>query len=113
MLRIVCSSWSPFTSGPRQRAGGTGIGQGLNGRRGQLDIELVIDLGSAALGPFWDHTLCAMLNDVRVHERHAPCTGREKRACTGEMRFRCLLGVKWSQVQILSARLKKVAFGLR
>ncbi len=83
---------------------GACTGQDLNGRRGQLVIELVIDLGGAALGPPWDHTLCAMLNDLRVHERHASRRRGENHQRTGEMRYRYFLGVKWSQVQILSAR---------
>jgi hypothetical protein len=50
-----------------------------------------------------------LLNDLRVCERlAAPKTG----ACNGRparMRYRNFLGVKWSQVQILSARLRKWA----
>ncbi len=64
----------------------------------------VIDLGSAGLGPSWDHTLCAMLHDLRVHERHASGRWGENRQRAGEMRYRYFLGVKWSQFQILSAR---------
>gem|GEM_PF-3524726 len=36
-----------------------------------FDIERAEIVRSAALGPLWDHTLCAMLNDLRVDERHA------------------------------------------
>ncbi len=91
-----------FSGLAERRAGrraevGTCIGQDLNGRRGQL----VIDLGSTALGPLWDHTLCAMLNDLRVHERRASRRRGENLQRTGEMRYRYFLGVKWSQVQIL------------
>lgn len=54
------------------------------------------------LGPVWDHTSCAMLNDLRVHDRHASRRQRENRRRPGKMRYRYSLGVKWSQVRILS-----------
>jgi hypothetical protein len=57
-----------------------------------------------AWGPAGDHTLCAMVNDLRVCERHAPLVNHEHRHQPGDMRYRYFLGVKWSQVQILSAR---------
>jgi hypothetical protein len=59
-----------------------------------------------AWGPAGDHTLCAMVNDLRVCERHAPLVNHEHRHQPGDMRYRYFLGVKWSQVQILSARTK-------
>lgn len=50
-----------------------------------------------------------MLNDLRVHERHASRRWGENRQRAGEMRYRYFLGVKWAQVQILSARHRKPA----
>ena len=50
-----------------------------------------------------------MLNDLHVHERHASRRWGENRQRTVEMRYRYSLGVKWSQVQILSARQEKQA----
>jgi len=58
-------------------------------------------------GPIWDRTSCAMLNDLRVRGRHTSrfdAANRRRPACK---RYRYFLGVKWSQVQILSARPKK------
>src|SRR5882757_10212956 len=49
-----------------------------------------------------------MLNDTRVRERHASRPGR-KQVTTWETHYRYFLGVKWSQVQILSARPQKPA----
>ena len=48
-----------------------------------------------------------MPNDLHVRERHAPLVNHEHRHQPGEMRYRYFLGVKWSQVQILSARQQK------
>jgi hypothetical protein len=62
-----------------------------------------------AWGPAGDHTLCAMVNDLRVCERHAPLVNHEHRHQPGDMRYRYFLGVKWSQVQLLSARRPKPA----
>jgi hypothetical protein len=45
-----------------------------------------------------------MLNDLRVSERHASRLDAGNRQRTACMRYRYFLGVKWSQVQILSAR---------
>jgi hypothetical protein len=45
-----------------------------------------------------------MLNDLRVRERHAWHLNRDNHPRTGETFYRYFLGVKWSQVQILSAR---------
>ena len=60
--------------------------------------------GSEGWGPIGDHTLCAVMNDLRVCARLAwPQTDRAL-VVTSETRYRDLLGVKWSQVQILSAR---------
>jgi len=56
------------------------------------------------VGPRWDHTSCAMLNDVRVSARHTARLRSRNHRQPGETRYRCFLGVKWSQVQILSAR---------
>src|SRR5882757_1159977 len=55
-------------------------------------------------GPPRDHTSCAMPNDLHVSERHAPLVNHEHRHQPGDMCYRYFLGVKWSQVQILSAR---------
>src|SRR5277367_5237013 len=55
-------------------------------------------------GPPRDHTSCALMNDLRVSERHTPRPGSENHRRPGKTRYRYLLGVKWSQVQILSAR---------
>src|ERR1700736_569880 len=55
-------------------------------------------------GPPGDHTSCAMPNDLHVSERHTPRPGRENRRRPGRTHYRYFLGVKWSQVQILSAR---------
>jgi hypothetical protein len=55
-------------------------------------------------GPLWDHTGCAMLNDLRVRERHTPWLRSRQRQRPGKTRCRYFLGVKWSQVQIVSAR---------
>ena len=55
-------------------------------------------------GPFWDHTLCAVMNDLRVYKRLARSHPATHSQCPGKTCFRDLLGVKWSQVQILSAR---------
>jgi hypothetical protein len=60
-------------------------------------------------GPFWDHTLCAMVNDLRVCARLVwPQTDRALVVTCGNA-CRYFLGVKWSQVQILSARRPKPA----
>jgi hypothetical protein len=48
-----------------------------------------------------------MPNDLRVRERHTRCPGSENRWRPGKTRYRYFLGVKWSQVQILSARPEK------
>jgi hypothetical protein len=58
-----------------------------------------------ARGPIRDHTLCTMLNDLRVPERHVVRISRNELRRPGKSLFRYFLGVKWSQVQILSARL--------
>jgi hypothetical protein len=47
-----------------------------------------------------------MLNDLRVRERHTHHDRGSLRR-TGKTRYRYFLGVKWSQVQILSARLRQ------
>src|ERR1700720_1104880 len=63
---------------------------------------------SKRCGPHWgpsrDHTSCAMPNDLHVSERHIPRPGGENRRRPEKTRYRYFLGVKWSQVQILSAR---------
>jgi hypothetical protein len=64
--------------------------------------------GGALMGPVWDHTLCAMVNDVRVGERRERAAAGSNRGRPVEMRYRYFLGVKWSQVQILSARHRKM-----
>ena len=56
---------------------------------------------------------CAMPNDLHVSERHTPLVNHEHRHQPGEMRYRYFLGVKWSQVQILSARQREIGFELR
>jgi len=48
-----------------------------------------------------------MPNDLHVSERHVPLVNHEHRHQPGERRYRYFLGVKWSQVQILSARPRK------
>jgi hypothetical protein len=48
-----------------------------------------------------------MPNDLHVSERHTPRPGSEIRRRPGKTRYRYFLGVKWSQVQILSARPNK------
>jgi hypothetical protein len=45
-----------------------------------------------------------MLNALRMRERHASRHQREIRQRTRETCYRYFLDVKWSQVQILSAR---------
>jgi len=50
-----------------------------------------------------------MPNDLHVSERHKPRPGSENRRRPGKARYRYFLGVKWSQVQILSARRSKPA----
>ena len=45
-----------------------------------------------------------MPNDLHVSERHIPRPGGENRRRPEKTRYRYFLGVKWSQVQILSAR---------
>jgi hypothetical protein len=55
-------------------------------------------------GPIRDHTLCTMLNDLRVPERHVVRISHNDLRRPGKSLFRYFLGVKWSQVQILSAR---------
>jgi hypothetical protein len=47
---------------------------------------------------------CAMLNDLHVGERHTPRPRPRQRRRPGKTRYRDFLGVKWSQIQILSAR---------
>jgi hypothetical protein len=54
-----------------------------------------------------------MLNDLRVPERHLSRVNHEERRRPAETCYRCFLGVKWSQVQILSARPEKKGFDLR
>src|ERR1700683_426595 len=58
-------------------------------------------------GPFWDHTSCAMLHDLPVCERPARPIPGQTTLLPAKTCHRYLLGVKWSQVQILSARQKK------
>jgi hypothetical protein len=48
--------------------------------------------------------LCAEVNGLSVYERHAGLQIGQLLAATCGMRYRYFLGVKWSQVQILSAR---------
>jgi hypothetical protein len=48
-----------------------------------------------------------MPNDLHVSERHTPRPGSENRRRPGKTRYRYFLGVKWSPVQIPSARPKK------
>jgi hypothetical protein len=48
------------------------------------------------------------MNDLRVSERHTPRPGSENHRRPGKTRYRYFLGVKWSQVQILSARPENV-----
>ena len=55
-------------------------------------------------GPFWDHTSCAMLHDLPVCERPARPIPGQTTLLPAKTCHRYLLGVKWSQVQILSAR---------
>ena len=72
-----------------------------------IDQAAGLTSGSDILrGPVWDHTLCAMLNDLRVGlQRHAaPSQARVTAGGLGRRVYRYFLGVKWSQVQILSAR---------
>jgi hypothetical protein len=57
--------------------------------------------------PIGDHTLCAVVNDLRVPERLASAQTAARHQRPAEMSYRHLLGIKWSQVQILSARPKK------
>jgi hypothetical protein len=45
-----------------------------------------------------------MLNDLRVRERYISRNNGKRRRRPGKTRYRHFLGVKWSQVQILSAR---------
>jgi hypothetical protein len=45
-----------------------------------------------------------MLNELHVPERHTARPASKSRRRPGETRYRHFLGVKWSQVQILSAR---------
>ncbi len=54
-----------------------------------------------------------MLNDLHVHERHTLRPGHGYRRRPGETRYRYFLGVKWSQVQILSVRPEKMVSELR
>jgi hypothetical protein len=60
-----------------------------------------------AWGPFGDHTLCALVNDLRVCERLARPRRATHERRPGKTCYRYFLGVKWSQVQILSARQSK------
>lgn len=46
------------------------------------------------MGPVWDHTLCAMLNDLRVSERHASRSRRKNGQRPGETRYPYFLGIK-------------------
>jgi hypothetical protein len=62
---------------------------------------------SATRGPAGDHTLCAEVNVLSVYARHTGLQIRQLLPPTCGMRYRYLLGVKWSQVQILSARPRK------
>ena len=64
-------------------------------------------------GPIRDHTLCTMLNDLRVPERHVVRISHNELRRPGKSLFRYFLGVKWSQVQILSARPREAGFDLR
>jgi hypothetical protein len=49
-----------------------------------------------------------MPNDLHVRERHTPRLTAESARRPGKTRYRYFLGVKWSQVQILSARREKM-----
>jgi hypothetical protein len=53
-----------------------------------------------------------MPNDLHVTERHIPRPGSENRWRPAKTGYRYFLGVKWSQVQILSARLRELGFDL-
>jgi hypothetical protein len=61
---------------------------------------------NAPWGPFGDHMLCAMLNDLRVCERLARTHLGRTHSMTCGNALPLLTVVKWSQVQILSARLE-------
>ena len=61
-------------------------------------------------GPVGDHALCAVVNDLRVCERLARVDRAAHCRRPAEMGYHDLLGVKWSQVQILSARLTSLQF---
>jgi hypothetical protein len=64
---------------------------------------------SGSWGPRWDHTLCALVNDLRVGARHArPPVGHILPATCGNA-LPPFSGVKWSQVQIAAL----AAVGLR
>ena len=54
-----------------------------------------------------------MLNDLRVPERHVVRISHNELRRPGKSLFRYSLGVKWSQVQILSARPREVGLELR
>jgi hypothetical protein len=63
----------------------------------------------AVWGPLGDHTLCAIANDLCVYARLAALKTVACRRRPAETCYPHFLGVKWSQVQILSARRSKPA----
>ena len=61
-------------------------------------------IGRFTWGQVCDHISSALLNDLRLCARHARPQTSTNRWRPAEMSYPYLLGVKWSQVQILSAR---------
>jgi hypothetical protein len=54
-------------------------------------------------GPIGDHTLCAMVNDLRVYARPEGAETATSHKRPAEMCYRYFLGVKRSQIRIPSA----------
>ena len=52
--------------------------------------------------------MCANVDDLRVCARYARMEVRYRLPATSRKRYPYLLGVKWSQIQILSARPKQL-----
>jgi hypothetical protein len=89
-----------------------GTGAGLShGARRRACLNSWLEL--RVRGPFGDHTLCAMMNDLRVCARLARSEAAAHSRRPAKTCYRHLLGIKWSQVQILSARPRKTPPDLR
>jgi hypothetical protein len=87
----------PFVGGKIERALVDVSGDHPNHRT--AFIRMRPRLWHADLGPLWDHTLCAMPNDLLFRERLKRSQTADCRHRPARMRYGYFLGVKWSQGQ--------------